>query len=74
MEKKYQSLTLFQFQQQFPDDQACYDHLAQLKWPDGSFVKNVNTPTIARESRGGPISVPNVAIKPLPPTTHFFIK
>ncbi|MEM6816606.1 MAG: transposase, partial [Bacteroidota bacterium] len=35
MEKKYQSLTLFQFQQQFPDDQACYDHLAQLKWPDG---------------------------------------
>ncbi|MEM0940627.1 MAG: transposase, partial [Bacteroidota bacterium] len=35
MEKKYQSLTLFQFQQQFSDDQACYDHLAQLKWPDG---------------------------------------
>ena len=35
MEKRYESLTLFEFQQQFPDDQACYDHLAQLKWPDG---------------------------------------
>lgn len=35
MEKRYESLTLFEFQQQFPDDQACYDHLAQLKWPNG---------------------------------------
>ncbi len=35
MEKKYESLTLFEFQQLFPDDQACYDHLAKLKWPDG---------------------------------------
>ena len=35
MEKRYESLTLFEFQQQFPDDQACYTHLAKLKWPDG---------------------------------------
>lgn len=35
MEKKYDSLTLFEFQQQFPDDKACYQHLAQLKWPHG---------------------------------------
>ncbi len=35
MEKRYESLTLLEFQQQFPDDQACYDHLAKLKWPDG---------------------------------------
>ena len=35
MEKKYESLTLFQFQQLFPDDDACYEHLARLKWPDG---------------------------------------
>lgn len=35
MEKKYESLTLFEFQQLFPDDTACYDHLAKLKWPDG---------------------------------------
>ena len=35
MEKKYESLTLFQFQDLFPDDNACYQHLAQLKWPDG---------------------------------------
>ena len=35
MEKRYESLSLFEFQQKFPDDQACYDHLAKLKWPDG---------------------------------------
>lgn len=35
MEKKYESLTLFEFQQQFPDDNACYDYLAKLKWPNG---------------------------------------
>ena len=35
MEKKYESLTLFEFQQQFPDAQACYDYLANLKWQDG---------------------------------------
>jgi len=35
MEKKYQSLTLFEFQQQFSDDKACFEHLAKLKWPNG---------------------------------------
>ncbi len=28
MEKRYKSIRLFEFQQQFPDDQSCYDHLA----------------------------------------------
>jgi hypothetical protein len=31
MERKYQSISLFEFQQQFPDDHACYEYLAQLK-------------------------------------------
>jgi len=35
MEKRYESLTLFEFQQQFPDDGACHAHLDRLKWPDG---------------------------------------
>jgi len=35
MEKRYESLTLFEFQQQFPDDQACYHYLAGRKWPNG---------------------------------------
>ena len=35
MEKKYESLTLFEFQKLSPDDHACHKHLAQLKWPDG---------------------------------------
>ena len=33
MEKKYESLTLLEFQRQFPDDKACYDYLAEMKWP-----------------------------------------
>jgi len=37
MEKRYKSLSLFEFQQMFPDDQSCMDHLAKLKWP-GGFV------------------------------------
>ena len=31
MEKKYESLTLLEFQRQFPDDKACYDYLAEMK-------------------------------------------
>jgi len=35
MELKFESLTIFQFQELFPDDQACLDHLAMLKWQYG---------------------------------------
>ena len=35
MEKKYESLTLVEFQRQFPDDKSCYDYLAEMKWSDG---------------------------------------
>jgi hypothetical protein len=35
MEKRYQSLSLFEFQKKFPDNQSCMEHLANLKWPKG---------------------------------------
>lgn len=35
MEKKYESLSIFEFQQMFPDDRACYEYLEKLKWKDG---------------------------------------
>ena len=35
MEQKYKSLSIFEFQERFPDDQSCMDHLEKLKWPDG---------------------------------------
>jgi len=35
MEKKYESLMLFEFQQRFPDDEACMEYLSQLKWGKG---------------------------------------
>ena len=35
MEKKYDSLTIFEFQGQFPDNDSCQNYLAEMKWPDG---------------------------------------
>ncbi len=35
MEKKYESLTLFEFQEKFPDNDSCQNFLAEMKWPDG---------------------------------------
>jgi len=35
MEKKYESLTLFEFQERFPDDESCMEYLSQLKWGKG---------------------------------------
>ena len=35
MEKKYESLTLFEFQKKFPDNDSCQNFLAEMKWPDG---------------------------------------
>ena len=35
MEQKYNSHGIFEFQERFPDGQACMDHLEKLKWPDG---------------------------------------
>ncbi len=39
MEKKYKSLSVFEFQNMFPDDRACYIYLADLKWKDGYECK-----------------------------------
>jgi predicted RNA-binding Zn-ribbon protein involved in translation (DUF1610 family) len=35
MEAKYESLTVFEFQKQFPDDDSCYKYLSDNKWADG---------------------------------------
>lgn len=35
MEQKFESLSIFEFQAKFPNDDACYEYLARLKWPDG---------------------------------------
>lgn len=35
MEQRYKSLSIFEFNDRFPDNDACMDYLAQLKWPDG---------------------------------------
>lgn len=35
MEQRFKSLTIFDFQKQFPDDKACMNHLSEIKWSDG---------------------------------------
>ena len=35
MESKYKSLSIFDFQNKFPDDVSCYEYLSELKWSEG---------------------------------------
>lgn len=35
MEKRFKSLSIFEFQERFPDDEACMAYLADLKWRSG---------------------------------------
>lgn len=35
MEARFKSLSIFEFQAKFPDDDACLSYLADLKWNDG---------------------------------------
>jgi hypothetical protein len=35
MEKKVESLTIFEFQQLFQDNDACLSYLSQKKWQEG---------------------------------------
>ena len=39
MEKKYKSLSIFEFKDRFPDDRSCYEYLADMKWKDGYICK-----------------------------------
>ena len=35
MEKRFESFTIFEFQEQFPDDKSCMDYLSNIKWAAG---------------------------------------
>jgi hypothetical protein len=35
MESRYKSLSIFEFQKLFPDEDACLSHLCQMKWKEG---------------------------------------
>ena len=35
MEKRFDSLTVFEFGQKFPDDNACMKQLSEVKWSKG---------------------------------------
>ena len=35
MERKYKSLSIFEFQERFPDEASCYRYMVDLKWKNG---------------------------------------
>lgn len=35
MEKKFKSLSIFEFQERFPDDDSCLSYLSDIKWSNG---------------------------------------
>lgn len=35
MEQRFKSLTIFEFQKMFPDEESCMDYLTELKWSKG---------------------------------------
>lgn len=35
MELKFKSLSIFEFQDKFPDDRSCLQYLSEIKWPNG---------------------------------------
>jgi len=40
MENKFRSLTIFEFQERFPDEDSCYMYLSELKWGNGFVCPN----------------------------------
>jgi predicted RNA-binding Zn-ribbon protein involved in translation (DUF1610 family)/transposase-like protein len=40
MEKKFESLSIFEFEQKFPDDLSCLKYLVELKWSNGYVCPN----------------------------------
>lgn len=42
MEKRFESLTIFDFQRQFSDDKSCMNYLSNLKWSDGFVCPRCN--------------------------------
>jgi hypothetical protein len=44
MEKRFESLTIFDFQQQFPDDKSCMTYLSNVKWSSGFICPQCSNP------------------------------
>ncbi len=45
MEKKYSSLSIFEFQKRFPNEKSYRNYLSQLKWENGFSCKKCNNKT-----------------------------
>jgi len=43
MEKLFDSLTIFEFGQRFPTEEACLQYLSEKKWADASYAQCADT-------------------------------
>jgi ISXO2-like transposase domain/Transposase zinc-ribbon domain len=51
MEQKYKSLSIFEFAERFPNNDACINYLAELKWPTGFICERCGNEKYCRGSR-----------------------
>jgi hypothetical protein len=51
MEKRYESLSIFEFQELFPNDESCMKYLESLKWSDGFICEKCNHKTYCKGNR-----------------------
>ncbi len=49
MEARFKSLSIFEFQAKFVDDDSCFVFLAELKWKDGYQRPKYKNKNIAKE-------------------------
>ena len=52
MEKKYKSLSIYEFQEIFPDDESCKAYLAEKKWTSGYCCKKCHHSSYRKGSKG----------------------
>jgi hypothetical protein len=51
MESKFKSLSIFEFQEKFPDDRSCMEYLSDLKWQNGFVCKKCGHTHFCRGNR-----------------------
>ena len=74
METKYESLTLFEFQEKFPDNDSCQNFLVEMKWSEGFKCERCQNNKYCRGKFSIPVNAHNVSTKLPPQGAHFSTK
>jgi hypothetical protein len=74
MEKRFKSLSLFEFQNRFRSDDDCMEHLSLLIGPMALSVKGARTKSIVKVHWGKQDNVQSVVVRPHLRAVHFFTR